>query len=139
MIEGKFSIAGLIGFAKLLVVVVLGLIMRHVVSRADDSLGAWNQSLLERRRDEELRETFRRGETIFYGNVECEVWNDQFVPKKDGITLKKLGEVDADLLSKRIEVAQEESAARDREMWQKMLDSLNRLVRARRDRKRRKS
>jgi hypothetical protein len=84
MMEGGFSVAGLIGFAKLFVVLILGFIVWHVGNRARDSVDAWDQSLLRRRIEQELRETFRRGGRIIYDNVECEVWHDQFVPKQGG-------------------------------------------------------
>ena len=72
---------------KLVVSIGLSVCAYYFYRRIEECLDVWEQSLLRRKSDEELKESFFRGERIIYGGIECEVINGQFVPKRGGIVL----------------------------------------------------
>ncbi|HME44261.1 MAG TPA: hypothetical protein VKF36_14310 [Syntrophorhabdales bacterium] len=131
-LDGGFSFAALGPLVKLLIVLVFAFLTWVMRDKIMHALDTWEQPLLKREHDEKddekAREAFRRGARIFKYGVECEVWNDQFVPKPGGEILNY--DIPSDVWNAYdayYDQVQKELAAQDREMWQKLHESLNNL------------
>lgn len=72
---------------KLVFSIGLSVCTYYFYRRINEWLDVWEQSLLRRKSEEELKEAFFRGDRIIYKGIECEVINGQFTPKQGGTIL----------------------------------------------------